>query len=243
MRVSRWRSALEVVQALSIIAVCAVILWVLLLGGSQPTTAPTRTSTQRPVSPPLPVEPLSLEGAAILGNAGAKWALIVFSEFQCPYCGRFARETLPTLESDYIKPGRILLAFRHFPLPNHEFAVKAAEAVECAGQQGKFWEMHDRLFFDQRQLDLASLADRARVLGLDVRQFDTCLGGTTAIRVQADRESGRALMVTGTPTFFAGIVQPDRRVKVLRRLAGAAPVAQFKAALDSLLSSPAAEVK
>jgi protein-disulfide isomerase len=97
--------------------------------------------------------------------------------------------------------------------------------------------MHDQLFLDQGRLDLRSLTDRAKVLGLDVAAFEACLNGASTTRVQADLKTGRGLAVSGTPTFFAGTVQPDGRVKVQRRLTGAAPVAEFKATLDNLLST------
>jgi protein-disulfide isomerase len=88
-------------------------------------------------------------------------------------CGRSGRDTQPALDAEYIKPGRVLLAFRQFPLPNHGDAEKAAEAALCAGRQGKFWEMHDRLFLDQRQLGIDMLNDRAKAIGLDLKQFRT----------------------------------------------------------------------
>ena len=242
MSVKRWRSALEVIQAVAIIAVCAAILWVLLFRGAQPVPSAQAAATGRgsaapPPPPPLPAEPLSLDGAARLGSAEAAIALIVYSDFQCPYCGRFARETLPTLVAEYIKPGKVLLAFRHFPLANHVFAQKAAESAECAGQQGKFWEMHDGLFFNQRDLNLDALAERAHALGLDARRFNSCLEGLAVGRVQSDFKAGQGLTVTGTPTFFAGLRLPDGRVKVSKRFAGAAPVNQFRTTLDGLLAT------
>jgi len=184
----------------------------------------------------LPPEPVSLEGAAIRGSRAAKVAIIEHSDFQCPYCGRFAREILPELEKGYVATGKVLLAFREFPLTIHPFAEKAAEAAECAGRQGKFWEMHDRLFVKQ-QLDPPSLEAHAKALHLSPGVFDTCLAGEAADKVRQDTEAGKALLVTGTPTFFVGTIQPDGRVKVLQRVSGALPLAQFGAALDRIIAA------
>jgi protein-disulfide isomerase len=132
----------------------------------------------------------------------------------------------------------VLLAFRHLPLTQiHPFAMKASEAAECAERQGKFWEMHDRLFQDQKRLEESSLVERARQIGLNAAQFTACLAGEAASEVQKDAAGANALAVTGTPTFFLGSVESDGRVRVLERFSGAVPVAQFESALDKLLGS------
>jgi protein-disulfide isomerase len=94
----------------------------------------------------LPSEYIAMEGAHTKGSASAPAVLLVFSDFQCPFCGRFARETLSAIEREYVARGELLMAFRHLPLPIHPQAIAAAQSAECAGSQGKFWEMHDELF-------------------------------------------------------------------------------------------------
>lgn len=135
---------------------------------------------------------MSLDGAATKGDRKAKVALIEYSDFQCPFCGRFARETLPQLDEKYVRPGKVLVAFRHLPLPIHALAQRAAEAAECAGQQNKFWLMHDFLFRDSGQLAESKLTSSAAGLGLNDGQFKACLEGRTAAKARADAAFARA---------------------------------------------------
>jgi protein-disulfide isomerase len=87
--------------------------------------------------------------------------MIVFADFECPFCGRFTREVLPIIEQEYLSTGRLQLVYHHFPLPSHRNAVSAAVAADCAGQQGRFWDMHDKLFSAGQSLDLASTKSSA----------------------------------------------------------------------------------
>src|SRR4051794_7424651 len=112
-------------------------------------------------SPPA----ISIQGAPARGSADAKVVVIEYSDFQCPYCGKFARETFANVEQKYIAPGRVRYVFRNFPLDeSHPKAFKAADAAECANQQGKFWEMHAQLFANQQALDPGDLASHARAV-------------------------------------------------------------------------------
>jgi protein-disulfide isomerase len=154
-----------------------------------------------------------------------------------PFCARFEHDILPELNAKYVQPGKIVVAFREFPLPIHPFAQKAAEAAECASQQGKFWPMHDQLFQHQNELDQPNLQIYAKTAGLDTQNFETCLAGRTADVVNRDIKSGHDLAVSGTPTFFVGQMLPDGRVKVIKRLVGARPLSDFQGAIDPLLSA------
>lgn len=187
--------------------------------------------------PPLPSDPIPLTGAQTDGSPAAKVALVVYSDFQCPYCGKFARETLPAIQRQYVRPGKVLLAFRQFPLPIHPFAEQAAEAAVCASRQGKFWPFHDDLFLNQQALDTASLHDRAARLGLQTTLFDVCLAGETTNIVHADHASGEGAGVVGTPTFLIGAVLDSGRVKVSKRFSGALPLAEFQSVLDPLIAA------
>ena len=124
------------------------------------------------VSPPPPVIPSSVQSisdAAMKGSADAAVVLIEYADFQCPYCGQFARQILPEIEKRYVSTGKLRVVFRHMPLQEiHPQAVMAAETAECARQQGKFWQVHDALFADQR-LDEASLVEKARTNGVGDR--------------------------------------------------------------------------
>jgi protein-disulfide isomerase len=143
---------------------------------------------------------MDLDGVPVRGPADAPVTIVEFSEFQCPACGRAAPVLKRLLEE---RRGRLRLAFRHFPLVRHKEAPKAAEAAECAGEQGKFWEMHDRLFADQDRLKVPDLKGRASALGLDASAFGQCLdSGRHAAKWQRDLDLARRYGLTGTPSFF-----------------------------------------
>lgn len=148
---------------------------------------------------------------------------------------------MPQIEREYIKTGKLKYVARDFPLESiHRDAFKAAEAAHCAGDQGKYWEMHARLFANQRALGPSDLALHAQAVGLDRPKFQACLeSGKHAEKIRKDLADGQKAGVTGTPAFFLGVTRPnDPTVKVLRVLTGAQPYASFKEAIDSVLSSP-----
>jgi len=150
------------------------------------------------------LEPPRFEVAATgpaLGPETAPVTIVEFSDFECPFCLRI-HPTLKQVMDEY--DGRVRLVFRQFPLNAlHPHAQKAAEASLCAMDQGKFWEMHDAMFENQRELDIESLKTRASELGLDSEAFGTCLdSGMFAEQVAVDVAAGRALGVSGTPALF-----------------------------------------
>jgi protein-disulfide isomerase len=192
-----------------------------------------------PAAPPLDFN-LSIEGAAIKGNPNARLTLIEFSDFECPFCARYVRDSYPQLERDYVSTGKLQYVFRHFPLAGlHPNAVKAAEAAECGRVQGKFWPLHDRLFANQKLLEPASLLDHARAVMLDMKSFEACLDGQAASAVRADLDAGNRAGITATPTFFIGFAQADGSVHVVENIVGAKQYSAFQSVLDRLLASPA----
>ncbi len=130
------------------------------------------------------------------------------------------------------------MAVRDFPLESiHPHAVKAAEATHCAAEQGKYWEMPDRLFAHQRNIGPGELAGHAKEVGLDVTTFQACLTGDKyAGKVRAGLSEGQKAGVRGTPTFFLSVADVDGKLKVLRVLRGALGVGAFKSAIDSALA-------
>jgi protein-disulfide isomerase len=146
----------------------------------------------------------------------------------------FARDTFARIRSDYITPGRLLFAFRNFPLDGHPFARGAAAAAACAGRQGQFWQMHDAFFKDQQHLDDASVRMQAGSLGLNLSQFDDCLSGQAQDRIKADLAIAKSLGLEGTPTVFAGKLLPGLKVRVVARLAGARQWSAYEAVLDRI---------
>ena len=149
-----------------------------------------------------------------------------FSDFQCPYCARFFLQTYPQIRQEY--EGKIKFVYRDFPLTTiHANAEKAAEATECADEQGKYWEYHDLLWTKQEALDVSSLKSYAAGLGLDTAAFDECLdSGKYASEVEKNLQDGVSYGVQGTPAFLInGLLVP-----------GALPFASFKTVLDAALA-------
>jgi protein-disulfide isomerase len=120
----------------------------------------------------------------------------------------------------------------------HKDAFKAAEATQCARDQGKYWEMHDRLFANQRQLGRDDLGRHAKAISLDMPVFERCLdSGKHAVTIKKGMAEAQELGVSGTPTFFLGVTNSNGEMKATR-LVGAQPYSAFKAAIDRLLAPP-----
>ena len=173
------------------------------------------------------------------GKKNAPVTLIEFSDYQCPFCKRQAEQTDPELIKAYVDTGKVRFVFRDFPLVAiHPFAAKAAEAARCAGEQGKYWEMHDRLFANQKELQSEKLPEHAKAVGLDDAKFRECLAsGRHAAAVQRDLDEGTKLGIRGTPTVIVG-TSDGSNVKNAVIIRGAQAVETFKAELDKLLVPP-----
>ncbi|MBI4021365.1 MAG: thioredoxin domain-containing protein [Candidatus Aenigmarchaeota archaeon] len=168
------------------------------------------------------------------GNPEAPVTIIEFSDFQCPFCGRFYLETLPGIQN-YIADGRVRIIYRDFPLSFHPEAQPAAEAAECAKEQGKFWEFHDKVFENQGAISKSAYIQWAGELGMNVQQFTSCVEtGKYRSEVQADFNAGSAAGVSGTPTFFVG-PSGGQGVKIV----GAQPFSTFQVAIDAALQAAA----
>jgi protein-disulfide isomerase len=189
---------------------------------------------------PLPKTKVSLQGAPTKGNPAATVAVIEFADFQCPYCAAFFRITLPAIEDAYIDSGKVLFAFRHLPLVEiHPRALPAARAASCAGDQGRFWEYHNRLFTDPTALDDETLMAYAAALGLDRGRFGKCLGGSdSASRIQQEASAAAVILVAaGTPTFLVGRLNSDGSVAVSDRIDGMREFEVFRRVIDGLLEA------
>lgn len=197
--------------------------------------------------PPAPSAVDKLEAAVALGSIpprgsqNAPVTMIEFSDYQCPYCKRHADQTAPALIKDYVDTGKLRYAFRDLPLTQiHPLAAKAAEAARCAGDQGKYWEMHDRLFANQNALQPEKLPAHAQAVGLDEAAFRACLDDSRhAAAVQKDLDEGTELGFRSTPTIVVGVSDGDQ-VKNAIVVRGALPIATFKAEIEKLLAAPPA---
>ena len=135
-------------------------------------------------------------------------AVTEYSDFECPFCASFAAVQMPTIKQQLIATGKARWRYRDFPLPSHQYSRFAAHAAQCAGEQGKFWEMHDQLFYNhswaQTGKNPAGLfRDFARAAGVDPARYDACMdSGRYAARIEFSRQEGDQRLVDGTPTFF-----------------------------------------
>jgi protein-disulfide isomerase len=142
------------------------------------------------------------------GSDAAPVEVTEYSDFECPFCANFAAVQMPTIKQQLIATGKVRWRFRDFPLPSHKYSRFAAHAAQCAGEQGKFWEMHDQLFYNhswaQTGKNPAGLFhDFARAAGIDLARYDVCLeSGRYAGRIEFSRQEGDQRLVNGTPTFF-----------------------------------------
>jgi len=181
-------------------------------------------------------EVLEIGGSPFKGSQDAKLTLIEFSDYQCPFCKRHAEETLSRIDKEYIATGKLRYVFRDFPLEMHKQALKAAEAAHCADEQGKYWEIHDKLFANQQALKPKQLARYARAVGLQAGPFKKCLdSGKYAEKVRKGIAEGQKLGINGTPTLMLGVSNGDKVVDV-RVIQGAHPFLVFKQEIDKLLN-------
>lgn len=171
-----------------------------LAGGSVP--QPSRTESAQPKGP-ITVE---LGDSPTKGSTDAKVTFVEFSDYECPFCGRFYTDVYQTLEKEYIATGKVKLVFKDFPLSFHPEAQKAAESAHCVRDQkgdAGYFMMHNLLFENQQGLSVENEKKWARTLGVDGTAFDTCLdSGKHAKLVQDNLAYGQSLGVSGTPTSY-----------------------------------------
>jgi protein-disulfide isomerase len=176
------------------------------------------------------------------GNPDARVALIEFSDYECPFCIRHSQQTMPLIEKNYIATGKILYGFRDYPIDAlHPQAIRGHEAARCAGDQGKFWEMHGRMFGQPSIHTPGALEAVATQIGLDMGAYRSCVANNT--HTAAIRQSVALIDsfgASGTPAFFVGIIDPDtNKVKITRAITGAVPFAQFAQAIEAALAQAA----
>jgi protein-disulfide isomerase len=167
---------------------------------------------------------------------------MVFSDFECPYCGRFARDVFPKIKAHYIDSGKLQLVFRHLPLTQlHPNAQIAAEMSECAASRGAFWRVHDALFALTASggLDEKALAVVARGAGLSPQDLAACSaqGSPVSARLAEDREAAAAHSISGTPTFLIGEKVAADQLRVVARWSGAGSWDKVRGTIESAMGS------
>lgn len=170
----------------------------------------------------------------MLGRSDAPIAILEFTDLQCPYCARFALQTLPTLRERYVDKGFVKFASHDLPLPRHAYAVPAAIAARCAGEQGRYWEYREALFRGQAQLATAPYDDLAGHFGLDVAQFTSCRADPRhTLRLRQDAELAAAQGIRVTPSFVIVRVVDGKFVGEI--ITGAQPLEVFEQRLQALV--------
>jgi protein-disulfide isomerase len=214
---SRLNRLLDAATTLTVIATGGALLWTLFV------RSPEAQQTQPQVE--------NVRGMRILrplvtnANGDGVVAIVEFSDFQCPYCAQYARDVMPVIRQTLLDTGQARYVAMHFPIEAiHPFAPEAAEAAECASEEGRFWEMRSRLFDDTKRLGRAELIEHAQSVGVDVGRFRECLEtGRTREKVRAHQAVGRRIGVMGTPSFFIGTVSKDGGIDLVKRIRGVVP--------------------
>lgn len=176
---------------------------------------------------------VSADNDPILGNTNAKVTIIEFSDYQCPFCRAFWKDALAQIKKDYIDTGKVRFVYRDYPLPFHPMSMPSAQAAECAGEQGKYWEFHDKIFAEQDKLGQGTVTYTAQdlkkwaaAIGVDTAKFNQCLDSAKyKSEIEKDMADGSAAGVSGTPTAFING----------RIIVGAQPYSNFKAIIDEEL--------
>jgi len=211
----------------------------MLKSGNPPAGGPAANQAAQPAAQPEEPKEVSddvwkeliKDPAAVKGDKKAKVTLVEFTDYQCPFCKRYADETMGQIEKEYVTTGKVKYIARSLPLEFHQFAKQAAEAASCAGVQGKYFEYSDQLFANQdawsKETDVTkTFAGYAASLGLNGAKFSQCTTkGEQKATVEADAALAKKAGLGGTPSFVING----------KILVGAQPFAQFKAAIDEAL--------
>lgn len=190
-----------------------------------------------------PVRTLTVSGRPARGAETARVTFIEYSDYGCSYCAEYVREVSPRLIRDYVDTGRIRYVFKNYPVEElHPGAFKAHVAAACAGDQGRYWQMHDRLFTAPNQLQASRFVEEARRVGLDASTFQSCVAGTSHDAViRQDIDEAVRGGVNGTPVFVVALTETGGApVTPLRVVVGVQPYEAFTDAIDDVLARASA---
>ncbi|MFQ5521834.1 MAG: DsbA family protein, partial [Candidatus Methylomirabilia bacterium] len=181
---------------------------------------------------------VGVSGRPSLGRPDAPVTMVEFSDYQCPFCKRHVSTVYPAIKKDYIDTGKLKYVFRDFPIASlHPQAQKAHEAAHCAGEQNRYWAMHDALFENSKDFSLPALKRYAQGIGLDGERFNACVqSGKYAREIEKEIAAGTKVGVRGTPSFIIGPTGSGATITgtIVR---GAQPLARFKQVIESALKA------
>ena len=241
---AKWqlRAIVDLTSSIAMGVAALTLVW-LTLSGRDEQARDEQVRIRRPASPSVEdIRHLSLvttlDGVPATGRRDSLIALIEFGDFQCPFCGRFARDVFSQVQRELIDTGKVEYAFRSFPLEHlHAVALPAAIAADCAGRQGRFWEMRAFLYANQADLPKAVWLKPPVHVGLNTGELLNCTKKSDESRIRSDIAEGSRLGVMSTPTVLIGEKLPDRSVRVTGRLRGAGTFQALKEGLEKLHAS------
>ena len=200
------KGALDAVATMLMIV--ASIAMIVAAVGSR--TGPAAASRPVPPARPavvVPTEAVPLANSATLGQESAAVIVMIFSDFECPYCRRFVTDGFPKFKAEFLDTGKAQFIFRHLPLDIHPTAFLAAQSAECARRQNRFWPMHDELFARPKEIPLTMqlIGGFATKVGIESEEFEACVNKSLASAdIKRDEDLAARLGITGTPTFLVG---------------------------------------
>ncbi|WP_396937092.1 DsbA family protein [Mycolicibacterium sp.] len=218
---SRFRMVLDAIVTAMMLVVSGAVVWLLVQHPAMPRRDRARETT-------------TIVDVPTVGDPAARIVIIAFSDFECEYCVRFARDVWPEVKARWVDTGNVQFAFRHLPVQLRPRALRSAQAAECADAQNRFWGMHDAMFSGYPALEDIDLRQYAKQAGLDLSIFDACMTGVRGVAIDVDSAVASSLDVDRTPTFLIGRLEADRRVTLAGTLYGALPISQFEKAITSL---------
>ena len=228
----RWRTYFEVGTTVVMLSLAGALLW---QGQGRVGSASPRTRAPREMAPPT--TPVPIGDSVVLGSTAAKVAIVEFSDYQCPSCGKAARDVMPAILREYVDTGKVAVVVKNLPLPIHTMALPAALAAQCASDQGKFAAAKDELFRLGPRIDPLEISNMIARIGVDKAAFEKCMtSDATAAKIAQEMAQAEAVSVNATPTFFLGSMQADGTVRVAKVILGARPVNEFREVLDRLLA-------
>jgi protein-disulfide isomerase len=225
----RLKGSFDVLSTVLVCVAAAFVLW------AQVEARWLKTSSSQQVQD-IEELGLTLDATALRHVRGdSSVVFIEFTDYECPFCGQHARDVGPVLRDEMVGSKLLRQAIFNFPLEQmHPRARPAAIAAACAGQQGRFWEMHSRLFTEGQRLSDADLSDAARSIGIDGELFARCVESDDGRQLATDIAEAQRLGVSATPTFFVGRMSRDGSlVSLTRRISGALPLDDLRQALVS----------